>query len=71
MLEVARKNDVLPERVMGLIADLRGLRNQAVHGLNFEIDLPRAIEYIELVERVRATLPRRLVSSSIPPDQHS
>jgi len=62
MLEVARKNEVLPERVMGLIADLRGLRNEAVHGLNFEIDVARAIEYIELVERIRATLPPRPVS---------
>ncbi len=61
MLEVASKNQLLPERVTGLVADLRGLRNQAVHGLDFEIDLPRAIEYIELVERVRAALPPKPV----------
>jgi len=62
MLEVARKNELLPEPVMGLVEDLRGLRNQAVHGLNFEIDLPRAIEYIELVERIRASLASKPVS---------
>jgi hypothetical protein len=64
LLEQAQRHGILLERVKGLVADLRELRNKAVHGRRQEVDLARAIEYIDLVERVRARLALRLVKDT-------
>jgi len=55
-LELARENKILPQNVIPLVADLRALRNRAVHGRNFTVDAAQALEYIDLSERVMTAL---------------
>jgi hypothetical protein len=64
MLELARSQGVLPDRVMELVANLRDLRNRAVFASHLNIDLAKAIEYIDLADRVRAFLARTPVKST-------
>jgi len=59
MLDIARDKQLLPQHVLPLIADLRSLRNQAVHGRDFSVDAAQALEYIDLAERIIAALPPR------------
>jgi hypothetical protein len=63
-LELAKRQGVLPDRVLELVANLRDLRNRAVHTSDLEVDLARAIEYIDIADRVRAFLARTPVKAT-------
>ena len=45
--------------MLPFVADLKGLRNQAVHGRDFTVDAAQTLEYIELAERAISALPPR------------
>lgn len=51
-----QREDVLPRDAASLVADLRALRNRAVHADDFDIDPERAIEFARLAERVIASI---------------
>lgn len=56
LLQLAQKKEILPPQIIPLIVDLRGLRNQAVHEREFNLDVDQALEYIDLSERVILSL---------------
>jgi len=56
LAQLLQREDVLPRDAASLVADLRALRNRAVHADDFDIDPERAIEFARLAERVIASI---------------
>jgi hypothetical protein len=58
VVDAAARLGVLAPTAVALAAHLRHLRNEAVHNPELNIDLAQALNYISIVERVRASLPK-------------
>jgi hypothetical protein len=55
-IDLLKKEEMITEEQASLIADLRVLRNRAVHEEQHEITSGQAIEYIEIASRLQKTL---------------
>lgn len=64
-----RSEGWLPRDAVGLLEDLRVLRNQAVHARDFDLDTEQAIEFSKLAERLIATI--QVETHRQPNDEHT